>query len=181
MYHLCPKICERFRHSRRCYQAMGWRRRGGFSCQWLFTSSKLTIFVLTYLPFQCADIDNVLVTLLTHEPSVIKPAPLFNKQIQDITHAAMSLSNHATNAINIFADHCLSIRSQLKDVRTKEEQLDELRRRRKAVGSKLEAQERRLSKMSSEVCKHVNSPLRLGLRLTVISISLPPDSTSLYR
>lgn len=61
------------------------------------------------------------------------------------------LITHVVSALNNFADHELTIRSQLKDIRTKEEQLDELRRRRKAVGSKLEAQEKRLSKMGSEV------------------------------
>ena len=63
----------------------------------------------------------------------------------------MILTTHLTSALNTFADHELQIRSQLKEIRTKEEQLDELRRRRKAVGSKLEAQEKRLSKMGSEV------------------------------
>jgi hypothetical protein len=64
---------------------------------------------------------------------------------------ALSLLNHVGVATNTYADHELAIRAHLKDIRTKEEQLDELRRRRKAVGSKLEAQEKRLSKMGPEV------------------------------
>jgi len=71
--------------------------------------------------------------------------------LQDVANGSMILTTHLTSALNTFADHELQIRSQLKEIRTKEEQLDELRRRRKAVGSKLEAQEKRLSKMGSEV------------------------------
>jgi hypothetical protein len=61
------------------------------------------------------------------------------------------MTSHIAAALNTFAEHELSIRGQLKDVRTKEEQLDELRRRRKTVAGKLEAQEKRLSKMGPEV------------------------------
>jgi hypothetical protein len=70
---------------------------------------------------------------------------------QDVASGSLLLSTHIVSALNTFADHESVIRSQLKEIRTKEEQLDELRRRRKAVGSKLEAQEKRLSKMGSEV------------------------------
>ncbi|CAG8703217.1 4823_t:CDS:2, partial [Acaulospora colombiana] len=53
------------------------------------------------------------------------------EDLSDLWHSAMLLTNHLSTALNTFADHQLSIRAQLKDVRTKEEQLDELRRRRK--------------------------------------------------
>ena len=62
----------------------------------------------------------------------------------------MLLSTHIAAAFNTFADHELTVRSQLKELRTKEEQLDELRRRRKTVAGKLEAQDKKLSKMGSE-------------------------------
>lgn len=72
------------------------------------------------------------------------------EDLGDITNASLLLSTHIAAAFNTFADHELAIRAQLKDVRTKEEQLDELRRRRKTVAGKLEAQERKLSKMGPE-------------------------------
>jgi hypothetical protein len=70
---------------------------------------------------------------------------------QDVASGSLLLTTHLVSALNTFADHEAVIRSQLKEIRTKEEQLDELRRRRKAVGSKLETQEKRLSRMGSEV------------------------------
>jgi hypothetical protein len=70
---------------------------------------------------------------------------------QDVTNIALSLLSHVGIATNTYADHELAIRALLKEIRTKEEQLEELRRRRKAVGGKLEAQEKRLSKMGPEV------------------------------
>lgn len=69
---------------------------------------------------------------------------------QDVTNATMYLLSHIGAAINTFADHELAIRAHLKEIRTKEEQLDELRRRRRAVATKLEAQEKKLSKMGPE-------------------------------
>ena len=42
------------------------------------------------------------------------------------------------------------MREYLKSIRTREESLDELKRRRKAVSSKADAAEKKLSKMSSE-------------------------------
>lgn len=43
------------------------------------------------------------------------------------------------------------MRSYLKSIRTKEEALDELKRRRRALGLKAEAADKKLSKMTSEV------------------------------
>lgn len=43
------------------------------------------------------------------------------------------------------------IREQIKSVRTREEQLDELKKRRKAVVTKADSAERKLSKMGPEV------------------------------
>ncbi|KAG9051823.1 hypothetical protein FS842_010979, partial [Serendipita sp. 407] len=68
----------------------------------------------------------------------------------DISNAAMMISSHISSAFNVFADHELNIRAQLKEVRTKEEQLDELRKRRRTVVGKLDAQEKKLSKMGPE-------------------------------
>ena len=95
-----------------------------------------------------------IVYLISNDPfflSPIRSLPHSQTSRQDIAGGSMMLIAHATAALNIFADHESVIRSQLKDIRTKEEQLEELRKRRKATASKLEAQERRLSKMGSEV------------------------------
>lgn len=49
------------------------------------------------------------------------------------------------------------MRDHLKSIRTREENLDELKRRRKNVGAKAETAERKLSKMSPE---HKNLPMQ---------------------
>lgn len=46
--------------------------------------------------------------------------------------------------------HEQSVREQMKAIRTREEALDELKRRRKSVGAKADSAERKLSKMSPE-------------------------------
>jgi hypothetical protein len=46
------------------------------------------------------------------------------------------------------------VRELLKSVRSREEKLDETRNRRKAVGNKADAAEKKLSKMGSEVRIH---------------------------
>ncbi|KIM21000.1 hypothetical protein M408DRAFT_81178 [Serendipita vermifera MAFF 305830] len=96
------------------------------------------------------------------------------EDLSDVASGSMIISTHIISALNTFAEHESNIRSQLKDVRTKEEQLDELRRRRKAVASKLEAQERRLSKMGSEVGFF---PLIIGELGKLLAAEVPQDVT----
>jgi hypothetical protein len=54
-------------------------------------------------------------------------------------------------AFETFSNRQTDIRSLLKAVRTAEEELDELKKRRRAVGSRSESEEKKLVKMSSEV------------------------------
>ena len=64
--------------------------------------------------------------------------------------ASNALLMHFTSALNAFASHEMTIREEMKAIRTREENLDELRRRRKSVFSDAEAAERKLSKMNPE-------------------------------
>jgi len=59
--------------------------------------------------------------------------------------------NHVVSALNGFVAHEQNIRAHLKEIRTREENLDDLRRRKKNVMVKAEAAEKRLNKMGSEV------------------------------
>ncbi|KAF8330762.1 Eisosome component PIL1-domain-containing protein [Cantharellus anzutake] len=65
------------------------------------------------------------------------------------THAA-SMLFHISKAMDQYVVHEQSIRTHLKSIRTKEEELDELRKRRRNVGSKAESAEKKLSKMGQE-------------------------------
>lgn len=56
-------------------------------------------------------------------------------------------------ALETFSNRHIDIRSLLKAVRTAEEELDELKKRRRAVGSRSESEEKKLVKMSSEVSR----------------------------
>lgn len=68
----------------------------------------------------------------------------------DILSASTSILNHFSSALSQYAAHGHSMREQLKAIRTKEESLDELKRRRRTVGRKAEDAEKKLSKMSQE-------------------------------
>ena len=57
---------------------------------------------------------------------------------------------HFSNALSVFANHEGAIREQMKAVRTREENLDELKRRRRSVISDADSAERKLSKMNPE-------------------------------
>ena len=64
--------------------------------------------------------------------------------------ASNALLMHFTSALNAFANHEMTIREEMKSVRTREENLDALKRRRKSVFSDAESAERKLSKMNPE-------------------------------
>lgn len=66
-------------------------------------------------------------------------------------NASATLLSHFANALSQLATHEVAIREQMKAVRTREENLDELKKRRKAVAAKADSAERKLTKMSPEV------------------------------
>ena len=71
---------------------------------------------------------------------------------QDVLSAATTLMGHYAASLSQYASHEQSIREHMKAVRTREENLDDLRRRRKNIYSKADSAEKKLSKMSPEVC-----------------------------
>ncbi|KAG6840192.1 hypothetical protein C0991_008328 [Blastosporella zonata] len=68
----------------------------------------------------------------------------------DILGASATLMALWASAVSQFAAHGHPMRDYLKSIRTREEKLDDLKRRRKSVGVKAEAAEKKLSKMSPE-------------------------------
>jgi len=60
------------------------------------------------------------------------------------------LLNAFSSALTEFASHGHAVRDALKNVRKREEDLDELKRRRKSVASKADGAEKKLSRMSPE-------------------------------
>jgi prefoldin subunit 5 len=64
--------------------------------------------------------------------------------------ASTNLLNYFSNGLAQYATHEHSIREHMKAIRTREESLDELKRRRKALLSKADTAEKKLSKMSPE-------------------------------
>lgn len=72
------------------------------------------------------------------------------KDFKDVTNASYSLLSHFSSALNEFAIHEEAVRTHMKAVRTREESLDEMKRRRRAVGAKADSAEKKLNKMSPE-------------------------------
>ncbi len=64
--------------------------------------------------------------------------------------ASNALLLHFSSALSALANHGLSIREQMKAVRSREENLDELKRRRRSLISDAEAADRKLNKMAPE-------------------------------
>lgn len=69
---------------------------------------------------------------------------------QDTFNASTTLLLHYASALARLSAHIAKVREQMKAVRTREENLDEVKRRRKALVSKADAADRKLSKMSAE-------------------------------
>jgi hypothetical protein len=65
-----------------------------------------------------------------------------------------------SGALTQYSAHEQTIRDHMKAVRTREEQLDELRKHRKAVGNRTESAEKKLSRMGSE---HKNLAMQTDL------------------
>ncbi|KAF9076689.1 hypothetical protein BDP27DRAFT_1414539 [Rhodocollybia butyracea] len=72
------------------------------------------------------------------------------EDLLDTLAASTNLLNLFSSAISNYASHEHAIRDHMKSIRSREETLDELKRRRKALISKADAAERKLSKMSPE-------------------------------
>ncbi|PFH49461.1 hypothetical protein AMATHDRAFT_63163 [Amanita thiersii Skay4041] len=70
--------------------------------------------------------------------------------LQDILSASTTILTHFSSALSQYAAHGHKIRDQLKAVRTREEALGELKRRRRNVASSADSADKRLSKMSPE-------------------------------
>ncbi|TFK84965.1 hypothetical protein K466DRAFT_495610, partial [Polyporus arcularius HHB13444] len=70
--------------------------------------------------------------------------------LADTLAASNALLLHFANALSVLANHEGAIREQMKAVRTREEKLDELKRRRRSVISDADSAERKLSKMNPE-------------------------------
>ncbi|EKM53340.1 uncharacterized protein PHACADRAFT_175747 [Phanerochaete carnosa HHB-10118-sp] len=68
----------------------------------------------------------------------------------DTLTACTALLLHFANALNRFSTHTGTVREQMKQVRTREENLDELKKRRKSLVSKADSADKKLSKMSGE-------------------------------
>lgn len=71
--------------------------------------------------------------------------------LADVGQRASEMLALVASAFETFSNRQTDIRSLLKAVRTAEEELDELKKRRRAVGSRSESEEKKLVKMSSEV------------------------------
>lgn len=69
---------------------------------------------------------------------------------QDTLIASNALLLHFASALSVFANHEGAIREMMKAIRTREEELDELKRSRKSVISDADAAERKLSKMNPD-------------------------------
>lgn len=72
------------------------------------------------------------------------------EDLADVLSASTSILGSFAAALTQYSSHEHVIRDSMKSIRSREEALDELRRRRKMVVSKAEAAERKLSKMSPE-------------------------------
>ncbi|KZT42574.1 hypothetical protein SISSUDRAFT_892176 [Sistotremastrum suecicum HHB10207 ss-3] len=68
----------------------------------------------------------------------------------DVLNHSCAIFAHVSSGLLAYASHEIVVRDHMKAIRTREEKLDETKRRRKAVGSKAEAAEKKLSKMGSE-------------------------------
>ncbi|KAF5310164.1 hypothetical protein D9619_010232 [Psilocybe cf. subviscida] len=68
----------------------------------------------------------------------------------DILSASTTVMNHFSSALSQYASHGHVMRDQLKAIRTREEALEDLRRRRRSVVKNAEAADKKLSKMGPE-------------------------------
>lgn len=70
--------------------------------------------------------------------------------LSDVLGHASSILMHLSRAFERYAEHEAEVRSLWKNIRTREEELEELVKRRKSVGSRAEREEKKLAKMGQE-------------------------------
>lgn len=70
--------------------------------------------------------------------------------LSDVLAHASSILGHLSAAFAKYADHEAEVRSLWKGIRTKEEELEDLIKKRKSVGSRAEKEEKKLAKMGQE-------------------------------
>ena len=83
---------------------------------------------------------------------------------QDTLTASNALLVHFSSALSVYASHEGTIREEMKAIRTREENLDELKRRRKSLISDADGAERKLSKMSPENKNLQNLQIQMNTR-----------------
>ncbi len=71
--------------------------------------------------------------------------------LSDVLSHASSILNHFSQAFLVYAGHEEGIRRAMKDIRTKEEELEELIKKRKSIGGRAEREEKKLARMGQEV------------------------------
>ncbi|PCH37080.1 hypothetical protein WOLCODRAFT_167293 [Wolfiporia cocos MD-104 SS10] len=72
------------------------------------------------------------------------------EDLADVLAIACALYLHYAEGLTNFANHEVSIREHMKSVRTREERLDSLKRRRKSLASDADSAEKKLSKMNPD-------------------------------
>lgn len=76
---------------------------------------------------------------------------LTDAALQDVLGHSTNLLAHFSAALTQFASYEERIRTHLKSIRTREEQLDEMKRRKRSVDGKADGADKKLAKMGSEV------------------------------
>jgi hypothetical protein len=89
------------------------------------------------------------------------PFPLFSDTAfplyQDILSGSTTILNLFSAALFKYAEHETSIRELMKSVRTREENLDALRKQRKSLGKSLDSASKKLNKMTSSSDNYANT------------------------
>ncbi len=71
--------------------------------------------------------------------------------LSDVMSHAAAIFMHLSNAMNKYAEHEASVRVLYKSIRKREEDLEEMVKGRKQLGSRAEKEEKKLAKMGQEV------------------------------
>jgi peptidoglycan hydrolase CwlO-like protein len=77
-------------------------------------------------------------------------SPSLRWRFQDTLNVSTSLLSHFSSALSQYSSHEQVIRDHLKAIRTREEGLDDMKRRKKSLLTKADSADKKLSKMSSE-------------------------------
>lgn len=90
------------------------------------------------------------VTILAYVYSTLEEDAANGGRSQDVLTASSTILAHFANALSTYSSLHHTVRDSMKSVRTREEALDDLRRRRRRVGASAEAAEKKLNKMNPE-------------------------------